>query len=78
MPGDVFAFIYLHLTHFVYNFVWSANGFWTVGRSTRVQLLHGLDGRTPLAGDDLHELEAAVVQLDLSGVVVLAVDLTSA
>lgn len=32
--------------------------------------------RTPLAGDDLHELETAVVELDLGGVVVLGVDLT--
>lgn len=35
-----------------------------------------LDGRAPLAGDDLHQLEAAVVELDVSGVVVLCVDLT--
>jgi len=37
--------------------------------------LQWLDGRTPLAGDDLHELKAAVVQLDLRGVVILSVDL---
>lgn len=34
------------------------------------------DRRAPLAGDDLHELEAAVVELDVRGVVVLRVDLT--
>lgn len=32
-------------------------------------------GRAPLAGDDLHQLEAGVVQLHLCGVVVLGVDL---
>lgn len=40
--------------------------------------LQRFDGRTPLAGDDLHELEAVVVELDLCGVVVLGVDLTRA
>lgn len=35
-----------------------------------------LDGGAPLAGDDLHELEAAVVELNVRGVVVLRVDLT--
>ena len=37
--------------------------------------LQWLDGRAPLAGDHLHELEAAVGELDLRGVVVLGVDL---
>lgn len=34
------------------------------------------DWWTPLAGYDLHEFEAAVVQLNVSGIVVLCVDLT--
>ena len=40
-----------------------------------LRCLQWLDGRAPLAGDDLHELKAAVVELDLRGVVVLGVDL---
>lgn len=42
------------------------------------KLLQRFYWRTPLAGDDLHELEAVVIELDLCGVVVLGVDLTSA
>lgn len=34
------------------------------------------DWRAPLAGNDLHELKAVVVELHLHGVVVLRVDLT--
>lgn len=40
------------------------------------RLLQRFDRWAPLAGDDLHELEAAVVELNVRGVVVLCVDLT--
>lgn len=38
--------------------------------------IQGFDGWAPLAGNDLHELKAAVVELHLHGVVILRVDLT--
>ena len=34
------------------------------------------DWWAPLAGDDLHEFESAVVELNVCGVVILCVDLT--
>lgn len=45
-------------------------------RNGHVECLQGFDGGTPLAGDDLHELKAAVVELDVCSVVILGVDLT--
>lgn len=38
-------------------------------------VLQWFDRGAPLAGDDLHELEAAAVQLHVGGVIVLCVDL---
>jgi len=40
------------------------------------QPLQWFDWWAPLAGDDLHEFKAAVVELNVSGVVILCVDLT--
>lgn len=40
------------------------------------QHLQWFDWWTPLAGNDLHEFKAAVVELNVRGIVVLCVDLT--
>lgn len=40
------------------------------------QYLQWFDGWAPLAGDNLHEFKATVVELNVRGVVVLRVDLT--
>lgn len=40
------------------------------------QNLQWFDWWAPLAGNNLHEFKAAVVELDVSGVVILCVDLT--
>lgn len=50
--------------------------YFKVQRKDHVECLQGFDGGTPLAGDDLHELKAAVVELDVCSVVILGVDLT--
>lgn len=38
--------------------------------------LQWFDGWTPLAGNDLHEFKAAVVELNVGGIIILCVDLT--
>lgn len=40
------------------------------------QCLQWFDWWAPLAGNDLHEFKAAVVELNVSGIVILCVDLT--
>lgn len=40
------------------------------------QYLQWFDWWASLAGNDLHEFKAAVVELDVSGIVILCVDLT--
>lgn len=45
-------------------------------RHIHCQYLQWFDRWTPLAGNDLHEFKAAVVELNVGGIVVLCVDLT--
>lgn len=40
------------------------------------QYLQWFDWWAPLAGNDLHEFKAAVVELNVRGIVILCVDLT--
>lgn len=58
-----------YTTFFIFYFV-------NVGFFSNSQYLQWFDWWASLAGNDLHEFKAAVVELDVSGIVILCVDLT--